>query len=71
MNATTSVARLAAACGVFLGLFALIFSAGSAFGVWPALPEGGYHGIDLVAGFAFGLVLLITLLASRRRLPLG
>jgi hypothetical protein len=70
MSATTSVARLAAAGGVFLGLFALVFSAGSALGVWPAPPEGGYRGVDLAAGFAFGLVLLITL-ASRRRLPLG
>ena len=67
MSATTHVARLAAACGVFLGLFALIFSAGSAFGVWPALPVGGFQGIDLVAGFPFALVLLVTLLASRRR----
>lgn len=62
----SSSARLAAACGVFLGLFALVFSAGTALGVWPLPPEGGFHGIDLVAGFAFGTVLLITLLGSRR-----
>ena len=65
------VARLAAACGVFLGLFALVFSAGSALGVWPLPPEGGFRGIDLAAGFVFGVVLLITFLAPRRRLPLG
>jgi hypothetical protein len=64
-------ARLAAACGVFLGLFSLLFAAGSALGVWPLPPEGGFRGIDLAAGFAFGLVLLITLRAPRRRLPLG
>ena len=69
MSAAT---RLAAACGVFLGLFGLIFSAGTALRVWPLPAEGAFHGSDLIAGFAFGLGLLVTLVApSRRRLPLG
>jgi hypothetical protein len=34
--------------------------------VWPAPPAGGFRGIDLIAGFAFGLILLVTLLLPRR-----
>ena len=59
-------ARVAAAVAVFLGLFALLYSLGSAVGVWPPPPEGGFHGADLAAGFAFGLVLLAALLVPRR-----
>ncbi len=64
-------ARLAAAGSGFLALFAGLFSAGAALGVWPAQPEGAFHGTDLAAGLAFGSVLLVTLLSPRRRIPLG
>jgi hypothetical protein len=64
-------ARFAAAGALFLAFFALIFSAGSALEVWPAPPDGGLRGSDLAAGFAFGLVLLVTLLRPRRERRLG
>ncbi len=67
----SSTARLAAAGAVFLALFSLVFSAGSALGVWPQPPRGGFRGTDLSAGFAFGLVLLAALCMPRRRRPLG
>jgi hypothetical protein len=60
-------ARLAAAGSVFLGLFALLFSAGSALGAWPPPPEGAFQGSDLAAGFAFGLLLLAGLLIRSPR----
>ena len=59
-------ARVAAAVVVFLGLFALLYSLGSAVGAWPPPPEGGFHGSDLASGFAFGLVLLAALVVPRR-----
>jgi hypothetical protein len=59
-------ARIAAAAAAFLGLFALLYSVGSAVGAWPPPPEGGFHGSDLAAGFAFGLLLLGALLVPRR-----
>jgi hypothetical protein len=64
-------ARSAAACALFLGLFALIFSAGSALEIWPAPPGGGFRGTDLAVGFGFGLVLLVTFLRPRRAHRLG
>ncbi len=67
----TSPARLAAMGAVFLGLFALVFSAGSALGIWPPPPDGGFQGSDLATGIAFALVLLVTLLVPRLRRPLG
>jgi hypothetical protein len=67
----SSPARFAAMGAVFLGLFALVFSAGSALGVWPPPPDGGFRESDLAAGVAFALVLLVTLLVPRLRRPLG
>ena len=63
----SGAARLALAGAVFLALFGLVFSVGSALGVWPQPPRGGFRGIDLAAGFAFGLALLASLCAFRRR----
>ena len=62
-----SPARVAVAGAVFLGLFGLLYSVGSALGVWPPPPEGGFQGVDLAAGFAFGLLLLGALLTEARR----
>ena len=48
-------------------LFALLFSIGGALDIWPGPPKGGFAGIDLVAGLAFGLALLLFLLLRPRR----
>ncbi len=67
----TAPARVAAAGALFLALFAVIFTAGSALGVWPQPPAGGFRGTDLAAGFAFALALLVSLRAPRRPVSLG
>ena len=55
-------ARLAAAAAVLLALFATLFTAGSALGVWPQPPAGAFAGWDLWLGLAVGLGLLVHLL---------
>ena len=50
---------------VWLALFGLLFTIGSAFALWPAPAEGGFRGTDLCAGLAFGLALLAGLLWKR------
>ncbi len=64
-------ARIAAVSAGWLAAFALLFSAGSAFGAWPAPPEGFLRGSDLAAGLAFGAVLLTAFLRPRRPTPVG
>jgi hypothetical protein len=54
-------ARVAALAAGILALFAMLFAAGSALGVWPALPPGAFLGWDLWAGLAVGLALLAAL----------
>lgn len=61
---TSVPARLAVAGLLWLALFSLVFTAGAALDLWPPGPEGGFQGIDLVAGFVFGLVLLLSLLRA-------
>ncbi|MEP6994140.1 MAG: hypothetical protein ABI968_06415 [Acidobacteriota bacterium] len=53
---------LAAAGMAWLGLFSLLFSIGAAQGLWPPPPEGGFGRIDLAAGIALGVFLLLRLL---------
>jgi hypothetical protein len=60
------LARLVAVAFAWFGLFSLLYFAGAALGVWPDAPVGGYRGVDLAAGLAFGLVLLVALLLPRR-----
>ena len=67
----SAAARAAFAGALFLALFSGLYTAGSALGVWPPAPEGGFAGSDLAAGFAFGLVLLVTFLAPRPRAASG
>jgi MYXO-CTERM domain-containing protein len=62
----TRPGRLAAAAAIGLALFAILFSAGAALGLWPQPPEGGFQGVDLYAGLAFGAALLFALLLRRR-----
>jgi hypothetical protein len=64
-------ARAAVAGALFLALFSGLYSAGAALGAWPPAPEGGFAGSDLASGFAFGLVLLVTLLVPRPRAASG
>jgi len=54
--------RLAAAAAGLLALFAALFTAGSALGVWPQPPAGAFAGWDLWVGMAVGLGLLVHLL---------
>ncbi|MEX0881190.1 MAG: hypothetical protein WD451_15865 [Thermoanaerobaculia bacterium] len=58
----TRPARLAVAGAIWLAAFAALFSIGSALDLWPAPPACGFRGVDLAAGFLFGLVLLWGLL---------
>jgi len=67
----SAAARAAVAGALFLTLFSGLYTAGSALGAWPPAPQGGFAGSDLAAGFAFGLVLLVTLLAPRPRAASG
>ena len=67
----SAAGRTAVAGALFLALFSGLYSAGVALGVWPPAPEGGFAGSDLAAGFAFGLVLLVTLLVPRPRAASG
>jgi len=63
--------RVAAAGAAWLAAFALVFSAGSAVGAWPAPPEGFLSGSDLAAGLLFGAVLLASFLRPRRAFSVG
>ncbi len=64
-------ARVAVAGAAWLALFALVFTAGSAFGVWPPPPEGFLHGTDLAAGLLSGGALLVSFLLPRRPARVG
>lgn len=57
--------RLAVAGLAALAVFALVFSAGHAFGIVPAPPLGGFAGTDLAAGLLFGVALLVVLVRGR------
>jgi hypothetical protein len=57
--------RLAAAGLAWLALFSLLFTVGNAAGLWPPPPEGGFSGVDLAAGLAFGVALLVSLVVGR------
>jgi hypothetical protein len=59
-------APLAVAGLLWLALFSLVFSMGTALDLWPPGPDGGFHGIDLVAGLLFGAGLLLSLLRRNR-----
>jgi len=60
--------RGAAVAGlVWLALFSFVFTLGGEIGVWPTLPAGAFSNVDLVAGFAGGVLLLAILLWPARR----
>lgn len=60
--------RFAAAAGAVLAAFALLFTAGSALGAWPPLPQGAFQGWDLWTGLGVGAGLVMSLLRSRSAL---
>ena len=64
----SGVGRLALLGAGVLALFAVLFTAGSALGVWPLLPAGAFLGWDLWVGLAIGLVLLVSLLRLKSEL---
>ena len=49
---------LAVAGLIWLGIFSLFFSIGSALGLWPLAPEGRFAQLDLAVGLGFGAFLL-------------
>ena len=57
---TVTPGRLAVAGLIWLGLFSVVFSLGSALGLWSASFAGGFPGLDLPAGLALGAVLLLV-----------
>ena len=61
-----SLGRTATLSLAGLALFSLAFSLLAERGLWPALAPGALHNIDLWAGFAGGLVILVFLLLPRR-----
>jgi len=62
----SGVGKLALLAAGVLALFAILFTAGSALGVWPLLPPGAFLGWDLWVGLAFGLVVLVYLVRRER-----
>ena len=62
MTARSPHRRLALAGPAGLAVFAVAFSVGHAFDIWPGPPLGGFAGTDLAAGIVFGVVLLVVLL---------
>ena len=68
MSGAGKLALLAAAV---LALFAVLFTAGSALGVWPPLPVEAFYGWDLRAGLAIGLALLIALVKRKSEWRIG
>jgi hypothetical protein len=54
--------RLALAAAALLAVFAVLFTAGSALGVWPQAPADAFAGWDLRVGTAAAVGLLASLL---------
>lgn len=52
---------LAAGALVAIGLFSLVMSLLAEDGRWPLLPAGALRGVDLVAGFAVAIALIVSL----------
>ena len=58
--------RWAGGAAALLTLFAILFTAGAALGVWPQLPPGAFWGWDLWVGMAAGAAVLAYLLSGKR-----
>ena len=60
----TPTSRFAFRCAVALvaiGVFSVVFSVLAENGLWPELPPGTLHDVDLAAGFLTALGLVIAL----------
>ncbi len=68
MTLAERLARPATAGLVWLAIFSALFTAGDVIGAWPQLPEGAFLNVDLIVGFLAGIVLLLSLALSNRRL---
>lgn len=64
--AAPPTARIVLFAAGILALFAVLFTAGSALGAWPALPRGAFLGWDLWVGLAVGLALWLRLVGLGR-----
>jgi len=61
-----SLARRALVGLSALALFSLLFSLAADNGLWPQLPAGALHGMDLWAGLVAGVALLLLLLRGTK-----
>jgi hypothetical protein len=61
------IALLAAGALLAVGVFSLVMSLLAEDGRWPQLPPGALRGVDLVAGFAVAVALLVVLAVRRGR----
>ena len=64
----TPRARFARGCAIALlaiGTFSLVFSVLAENGLWPELPPGTFHDVDLAAGFLAALGLVIALAVGK------
>lgn len=68
MSAGSPWERRAAFGFVWLGLFAILYTAGEALGVWPQMSSGAYRDLDLAVG-ALGVAALGLWLVRTRSSP--
>lgn len=64
----TPRARFARGCAIALlgiGTFSIVFSVLAENGLWPELPPGALHDVDLAAGFLAALGLVIALAVGK------
>ena len=61
------VGLLAAVLLVTVGVFSLVMSLLAEDSRWPQLPPGSLRGVDLAAGFAVGIGLVLVLAFRRGR----
>ena len=54
---------------LWLALFSLLYSLGDEIGAWPNLAPGSFRDVDLFAGFAGAIALLVALVLPRRSTP--
>ena len=63
----SAAGRRTAALLVWLSLFAILYTAGERFGIWPQMPPGAFRDVDLWIGGAAVAGLAAALWTRRRR----